>query len=94
MPSFLKLPKVGLEEIKKKKVAFAKELAAELLGTMLMVMIGCGSTMSGDKDDGEGQISGYQMSGCHRKGDLENNRRRRKSQQETRTRRRPRRPGG
>ena len=69
MPSFLKLPKVGLEEIKKKKVAFAKELAAELLGTMLMVMIGCGSTMSGDKDDGEGQISGYQMSGCHRIGE-------------------------
>ena len=69
MPSFLKLPKVGLEEIKKKKVAFAKELAAELLGTMLLVMIGCGSTMSGDKDDGEGQISGYQMSGLER-GDI------------------------
>jgi len=57
MSSFLKLPKVGLAEIKQKKVAFAKELAAELLGTMLLVMIGCGSTMSGDKDDGEGQIS-------------------------------------
>ena len=57
MPSFLKLPKVGLEEIKKKKVAFAKELAAELLGTMLLVMIGCGSAMSGDGEDGEGQMS-------------------------------------
>ena len=59
MSSFLKLPKVGLAEIKQKKVAFARELAAELLGTMLLVMIGCGSAMSGDKDDGEGQISGY-----------------------------------
>jgi len=57
MSSFLKLPKVGLAEIKQKKVAFARELAAELLGTMLLVMIGCGSAMSGDKDDGEGQIS-------------------------------------
>jgi len=57
MSSFFKLPKVGLAEIKQKKVAFARELAAELLGTMLLVMIGCGSTMSGDKDDGEGQIS-------------------------------------
>ena len=56
MPSFFKLPKVGLEEIKKKKVAFVKELAAELLGTMLLVMIGCGSAMSGDEDDGDGQI--------------------------------------
>jgi len=54
--SSLKLPKVGLEEIKKKKVAFAKELAAEFLGTMLLVMIGCGSAMSGDGDDGEGQL--------------------------------------
>jgi len=57
MSSFLKLPKVGLAEIKQKKVTFARELAAELLGTMLLVMIGCGSAMSGDKDDGEGQIS-------------------------------------
>lgn len=57
MSSFFKLPKVGLAEIKQKKVAFARELAAELLGTMLLVMIGCGSAMSGDKDDGEGQIS-------------------------------------
>jgi len=57
MSSFFKLPKVGLAEIKQKKVAFARELAAELLGTMLLVMIGCGSTISGDKDDGEGQIS-------------------------------------
>ena len=54
--SSLKLPKVGLDEIKKKKVAFAKELAAEFLGTMLLVMIGCGSAMSGDNDDGEGQL--------------------------------------
>jgi len=54
--SSLKLPKVGLEEIKNKKVAFAKEVAAEFLGTMLLVMIGCGSAMSGDKDDGEGQL--------------------------------------
>jgi len=54
--SSLKLPKVGLEEIKNKKVAFAKELAAEFLGTMLLVMIGCGSAMSGDGDDGEGQL--------------------------------------
>jgi len=54
--STLKLPKVGLEEIKKKKVAFAKELAAEFLGTMLLVMIGCGSAMSGDGEDGEGQL--------------------------------------
>jgi len=52
----LKLPKVGLEEIKKKKVAFAKELAAEFLGTMLLVIIGCGSAISGDEDDGEGQL--------------------------------------
>ena len=57
--STLKLPKVGLEEIKKKKVAFAKELAAELLGTMLLVMIGCGSAMAGDEDDGEGQLGRY-----------------------------------
>jgi len=56
MPSFFKLPKVGLEEIKKKKVAFVKELSAEFLGTMLLVMIGCGSAMSGDEDDGDGQI--------------------------------------
>ena len=56
MPSPLKLPKVGLEEIKKEKVAFAKQLAAEFLGTMLLVMIGCGSAMSGDEDDGEGQM--------------------------------------
>ena len=54
--SSLKLPKVGLEEIKNEKVAFAKELAAEFLGTMLLVMIGCGSAMSGDGDDGEGQL--------------------------------------
>jgi len=47
---------VGLEEIKEKKVAFAKELAAEFLGTMLLVMIGCGSAMSGDGEDGEGQL--------------------------------------
>ena len=57
MSSVFKLPKVGLEAIKKKKVAFAKELAAELLGTMLLVMIGCGSAMSGDGEDGEGQMS-------------------------------------
>jgi len=56
MPSYLKLPKVGLEEIKKKRVAFAKQLVAEFLGTMLLVMIGCGSAMSGDEDDGEGQM--------------------------------------
>jgi len=54
--SSLELPKVGLEEIKEKKVAFAKELAAEFLGTMLLVMIGCGSAMSGDGEDGEGQL--------------------------------------
>ena len=66
MSSVFKLPKVGLEEIKKKKVAFAKELAAELLGTMLLVMIGCGSAMSGDGEDGEGQ-----MSECHRIGEGE-----------------------
>ena len=63
MSSFFKLPKVGLAEIKQKKVTFARELAAELLGTMLLVMIGCGSAMSGDKDDGEGQISGYHRVG-------------------------------
>ena len=66
MPSFFKLPKVGLEEIKKKKVAFVKELSAEFLGTMLLVMIGCGSAMSGDGEDGEGQ-----MSECHRIGEGE-----------------------
>ena len=54
--SSLKLPKVGLDEIKTKKVAFGKELAAEFLGTMLLVVIGCGSAMSGDNDDGEGQL--------------------------------------
>ena len=56
MPALVKLPKVGLEEIKERKLAIAKELVAEFLGTMLFVIIGCGSTMSGDEDDGEGQM--------------------------------------
>ena len=56
MQSYLKLPEVGLDTIKKNKVAFARELAAEFVGTMLLVMIGCGSAMSGDEDDGEGQL--------------------------------------
>ena len=56
MQSYLKLPEVGLDTIKKNKVAFARELAAEFVGTMLLVVIGCGSAMSGDEDDGEGQM--------------------------------------
>merc|ERR1719370_725997 len=56
MESYVKLPAVGLDAIKKNKVGFARELAAEFLGTMLLVMIGCGSAMSGDEDDGDGQI--------------------------------------
>ena len=56
MSSYLRLPKVGLDAVKKNKVGFARELAAEFVGTMLLVMIGCGSTMSGDEDDGEGQL--------------------------------------
>ena len=72
MSSFLKLPKVGLAEIKQKKVAFAKELAAELLGTMLLVMIGCGSAMSsqvpnilasGLSESGNNAMSGYEDDG-------------------------------
>ena len=56
MESYVKLPAVGLDAIKKNKVGFARELAAEFVGTMLLVMIGSGSTMSGDEDDGEGQL--------------------------------------
>jgi len=50
------LPYVGLDEITKDPKAFAKALAAEFLGTALLVFIGCGSCMGGDEEDSAKEI--------------------------------------
>jgi len=46
--------KASLSEIQARPGKFARALAAELLGTMLLVIIGCGATIGGDA---EGDIS-------------------------------------
>ena len=48
-----KMPELGLEEIKKNKVAFARELAAEFVGTMLLVLLGLGTVLSETTEDTE-----------------------------------------
>jgi len=42
------IPYIGIEEVTKDKMATIKALSAELLGTFMLVFIGCGSCMSGD----------------------------------------------
>jgi hypothetical protein len=44
----LKVPYIGLEEVTDKPRAVGKALAAEFLGTALLVFVGCGSTIGGD----------------------------------------------
>lgn len=45
------LPYVGVDELRGKVVDVAKCLAAEFLGTMFLVLVGCGSCMGGDAAD-------------------------------------------
>jgi len=50
------LPYVGLDEIKNDLKGFGKALFAELLGTAVLVFIGCGSCMGGDQGDTDIQL--------------------------------------
>jgi len=50
------LPYLGLEEITKDPKSFGKALFAELLGTALLVFVGCGSCMGGDDSDSDSQL--------------------------------------
>jgi len=50
------LPYLGLEEITKDPKGFGKALFAELLGTALLVFVGCGSCMGGDDSDSSTQL--------------------------------------
>jgi aquaporin related protein len=49
----IKLPFLGLDEIKEDPKAFGKALFAEFLGTALLVFVGCGSCMGGDDKDND-----------------------------------------
>jgi len=51
------LPYVGLDEIKNDVKGTIKALVAEFLGTALLVLIACGSCMSGDQKDSDVQLS-------------------------------------
>lgn len=44
------MPYIGMVEISKDKAGTAKALVAELLGTFILVLVGCGSCFSGDTD--------------------------------------------
>jgi len=46
-----KLPSLGVDEIKNDPQGFGKALFAELLGTAILVFVGCGSCMGGDDSD-------------------------------------------
>merc|ERR1719492_186118 len=46
-----KLPSLGVDEIKNDPKGFGKALFAELLGTAILVFVGCGSCMGGDDSD-------------------------------------------
>jgi len=45
------IPYVGISELTEDKIGCSKSLLAELIGTMLLVLIGCGSCIGGDQDD-------------------------------------------
>ena len=45
------IPYIGLDEIKGNFGQVAKALIAEMIGTMFLVMIGCGSVLGGEKVD-------------------------------------------
>merc|ERR1712107_383942 len=51
------LPYVGLDEIKNDVKGTIRALVAEFLGTALLVLIACGSCMSGDQKDSDVQLS-------------------------------------
>jgi hypothetical protein len=44
-----RLPYLGLDELRGKPCEVIKCLTAELLGTMFLVLVGCGSCMGGEK---------------------------------------------
>merc|ERR1719348_2395161 len=50
------LPYLGLDEIKNDLKGFGKGLFAELLGTAVLVFVGCGSCMGGDGSDSPEQL--------------------------------------
>jgi MIP family channel proteins len=52
----IELPYLGLDEIKNDLKGFGKSLFAELLGTALLVFIGCGSCMGGDQGENDIQL--------------------------------------
>jgi len=52
----IKLPFLGLDEIKEDPKGFGKALFAEFLGTALLVFVGCGSCMGGDQGEDDIKI--------------------------------------
>ena len=42
------LPYLGVDEVIGEKLLFVKSLAAELIGTLFLVLVGCGSCIQGD----------------------------------------------
>lgn len=47
------VPYVGLSEVVEDKVGCAKALVAEVVGTMMLVLVGCGSCSGGDDKDSD-----------------------------------------
>lgn len=47
------VPYFGLSEVMEDKVGCAKALVAELIGTMMLVLVGCGACTGGDQPGGE-----------------------------------------
>lgn len=52
----LKLPYVGVEEITQDKALISKQLLAEFLGTLVLVLVACGSCVGGDDLDSAHQL--------------------------------------
>jgi len=59
----MKLPYIGLEEIKDDKVLVLKQLLAEFIGTLLLVLVACGSCIGGE-DEGDHQAKFVRIALC------------------------------
>jgi len=52
-------PYLGFDELSKDKLGTFKEIAAEFIGTLLLVFVGCGSCVGGDDDSSLSQQAQY-----------------------------------
>ena len=50
------LPYLGIDEFSKKKVHVLKSLVAEVIGTLFLVLVGCGSCIKHEEGDNTADV--------------------------------------